>query len=137
MQRARLMPTTGIGSEKEAEQRATSALLAVMTIVRDFSVALLSPIGASKARKATVEAFTEVEVKLPSGVKVRPDGLVRVSYGSTTWSALVEVKTGDSLLEAAPASRWGRGRPIGGRGLASRAGKLHPRPRCSVTAQGQ
>jgi hypothetical protein len=99
MQRARLIPTTGIGTEKEAEQRATSALLAVLTIVRDFSSSMFNPLGASRARKATVEAFTEVEVKLRGGAKVRPDGLVRVTYGSASWSALVEVKTGDSILE--------------------------------------
>ena len=100
MQRARLIPTTGIGNDREAEQRATSALLAVMTIVRDFSIEVLSPLGASKARKAQVEAFTEVEIVLPDGSKVRPDGLLRVTYGSTVWSALVEVKTGENELQA-------------------------------------
>jgi len=100
MQRARLIPTSGIGNELEAEARATSALLAVMTIVRDFSIATLSPLGASKAKRAEVEAFTEVEVLLPNGNKVRPDGLIRVSYGSANWSALVEVKTGDAELKA-------------------------------------
>ena len=83
MQRARLIPTSGIGSEREAEQRATSALLAVMTIVRDFSIGVLTPLGASKAKKAQVEAFTEVEIALPSGAKARPDGLLRVTYGSS------------------------------------------------------
>ena len=100
MQRARLIPTTGIGNEREAEQRATSALLAVMTIVRDFSVATLSPLGASRAKRAEVEAFTEVEIALQDGTKVRPDGLIRVTYGSNVWSALVEVKTGDAELQA-------------------------------------
>ncbi len=100
MQRARLIPTTGIGNDREAEQRATSALLAVLTIVRDFSIAVLSPLGASRAKKAAVEAFTEVEVELPDGSKVRPDGLIRVTYGSTSWSALVEIKTRDSQLDA-------------------------------------
>jgi len=100
MQKARLIPVSGIGSSLEAEQRATSALLAVISIVRPFSESLTAPLGASRAKKAEVEAFTEVEVKLPSGPKVRPDGLIRVSYGSASWSALVEVKTGDSVLES-------------------------------------
>ena len=100
MQRARLIPVSGIGSAQEAEQRATSALLAVISIVRPFSESLLAPLGASRAKKAEVEAFTEVEAKLPSGQKVRPDGLIRVTYGSSSWSALVEVKTGDANLEA-------------------------------------
>lgn len=100
MQQARLIPTSGIASVKEAEQRATSALLAVLTIVRDLSIELLSPLGASKAQRATVEAFTEVGFLGAGGTKVRPDGLLRVSYGKSTWTALVEVKTGDATLEA-------------------------------------
>ncbi|MEM9611672.1 MAG: stress response protein [Actinomycetota bacterium] len=99
MQRARLIPTSGIGNEREAEQRATSALLAVITIVRDFSSALFDSMGASKARRAEVEAFTEVQLTLPDGQKVRPDGLVRITYGKSTWSALIEVKTGSAELK--------------------------------------
>lgn len=37
--RARLIPVSGIGSEKEAETRAASAVLAVLSVVRDLSVA--------------------------------------------------------------------------------------------------
>lgn len=99
MQRARLIPTSGIGSEKEAEQRATSALLAVLTVVRDLSVDLFGSLGASRAQRATVEAFTEVSFT-SAGKTVRPDGLVRISFGKNTWSALVEVKTGEARLAA-------------------------------------
>ncbi len=99
MQKARLIPVTGIGSDVEAEQRATSALLAVISIVRDLSIDLLSPLGASKAQKANVDAFTEV-VFNHEGRKVRPDGLIRVNYGKSTWSTLVEVKTRDATLDA-------------------------------------
>ena len=99
MQQARLIPVSGIGSKAEAEQRATSALLAVMTVVRDLSLDLLSPLGASRAHKATVEAYTEV-VFNHEGRKVRPDGLIRVTYGNSVWSALVEVKTGTDILSA-------------------------------------
>lgn len=99
MKRARLIPVHGIGSSKEAEQRAASALLAVLTVVRDLSSELFGPLGASRAQKAIVEAFTEVEYKL-NGKKWRPDGLVVVSYGKSTWSTLVEVKTGTDALTA-------------------------------------
>lgn len=99
LKRARLIPVSGIGSVQEAEQRATSALLAVLTIVRDLSTELLSPLGASRAQNAKVEAFAEVIMKL-NGRSIRPDGLIRVSYGKATWSAFVEVKTGDNTLEA-------------------------------------
>jgi hypothetical protein len=99
MKRARLIPVHGIGSAKEAEQRAASALLAVMTVVRPFSIELFGPLGASRAQKATVDAYTEVQYKLGSK-SWRPDGLVVVSYGKATWSCLVEVKTGTDTLTA-------------------------------------
>lgn len=99
-QRARLIPIYGIGSEKEAEIRATSALLAVLEAVRDLSIALLSPRGASRARKAAVRCYTEVPFKVGSGKETsRPDGLIQVGYGKTTWTALVEVKTGTAKLD--------------------------------------
>lgn len=98
LHKARLIPVTGIGSIQEAEERATSALLAVLTIVRDLSIELLSPLGASRAQKATVEAFSEVAMAL-DGRKIRPDGLIRVSFGKASWSTFVEVKTGDHNLE--------------------------------------
>jgi hypothetical protein len=99
MLRARLIPTSGIGSEKEAEQRATSALLAILTVVRDLSVELFSPLGASRAQKATVDAWTEVQFG-HNGKRIRPDGMLQVAYGKSTWTALVEVKTGDATLDA-------------------------------------
>ena len=99
MQQARLIPVSGIGSVVEAEQRATSALLAILTIVRDLSIDLLSPLGASRARKAEVEAYTEVGFKYGKQM-IRPDGLIRVSFGQSSWATLVEVKTGDHTLSA-------------------------------------
>lgn len=89
----------GIGSKKEAEQRAASAVLAILTVVRDLSNELFGPRGASRAQRATVEAYTEVEHKL-DGKTWRPDGLVVVSYGKSVWSTLIEVKTGDDALMA-------------------------------------
>lgn len=97
---ARLIPTWGISSDTEAEMRASSATLAVLSIVRDFSSALLTPMGAPSARKATVESFIEVAFKLNDGTLVRPDGLVRVTYNKRVFTALVEVKTGKNRLQA-------------------------------------
>ncbi|HIM92257.1 MAG TPA: stress response protein, partial [Dehalococcoidia bacterium] len=94
---ARLIPVVGIKGDREKEQRATSAFLAVLSIVRPFSHDLLTKMGASSAAKATVETFTEV--KIGSGEQsVRPDGVVRVTFGSKSFTALVEVKTGDNKL---------------------------------------
>ncbi|NKB86604.1 MAG: hypothetical protein GKS06_00080 [Acidobacteria bacterium] len=97
--RARLIPVAGIAGDREAEQRATSALLAVLCVVRDLSLEVLTPLGASSAAKATVEAFTEVNLTA-QGKSVRPDGVIRVSYGKRVFTTLVEVKTGTNELGA-------------------------------------
>lgn len=100
-QRARLIPVSGIKSEQEAEMRAASALLAVLEAVRDLSVAIFSPLGASRAQRAEVLCYTEVPFKVGSGQSTsRPDGLVQVNFGKATWTALVEVKTGTATLNA-------------------------------------
>jgi len=100
-QRARMIPVSGIGSEREAEQRATSAFLAVLGIVRPFSPAILSPLGASRAERVVVESFIEPTFKDDSGKAVRPDGLIQVAFGKKPpFVALVEVKTGQAKLGA-------------------------------------
>ncbi len=100
-QRARLIPVVGTGAGNEREQRATSALLAVMSIVRPFSNAILGPLGASRAAAAHVDAFIEPPFKTGIKTDVRPDGLIQVTYGSQTpFTALVEVKTGTNILMA-------------------------------------
>lgn len=106
-QPARLIPVTGIAKGLEAEQRATSALLAVLRVVRPFSKSLLGPLGASQADRASVESFIEVSFKDRGGKLVRPDGLLRVSYGKADpWTALVEVKTGKDSLGADQINRY-------------------------------
>src|SRR5690348_4623343 len=87
---ARLIPTSGLNGDQEKERRATSALLAVMGAVKEFSRALLSPLGAPAG---TLETYIEVPFLL-GDQRVFPDGLIRVSRGSRSWTALVEVKTG-------------------------------------------
>jgi hypothetical protein len=92
----RLIPTSGISGAEEQERRATSALLAVMSAVKEFSRTLLSSVG---SHSGTVETFIEVPFK--SGDRdLRPDGLIRVTKGSRVWTALVEVKTGKNDLIA-------------------------------------
>lgn len=98
---ARLIPVSGISSEQEAEARATSAFLAVVGIVRDLSLAMFAQLGASRAQRAEVRCYTEVPYKVGTGkTSSRPDGLVEVTYGKSTWCALVEVKTGSARLDA-------------------------------------
>lgn len=91
---ARLIPTSGISGADEQERRATSALLAVLSAVKEFSRSVLGPLGAPAGN---IETYIEVPFKLGER-EVRPDGLIRVSRGAKTWVALVEVKTGKNLL---------------------------------------
>jgi hypothetical protein len=93
-QRARLIPTSGIKSQEEAERRATSALLAVMGSVREFGHAVVKPIGAPAG---AISTFIEVPFKAGERT-IYPDGLIETSRGSKTWTALLEVKTGSAEL---------------------------------------
>lgn len=93
-QEARLIPTSGISGQDEAERRATSALLAVMSAVKEFGTAITKPYGAPTS---WLETYIEVPFKL-DGKKVIPDGLIRAHRGSKTWTALIEVKTGSAEL---------------------------------------
>lgn len=91
---ARLIPTSGINGAEEQERRATSALLAVMSAVKEYGRTLTTPLGAPAGQ---LETFIEVPFDL-AGKRVFPDGLIRVTRGARSWTALVEVKTGANML---------------------------------------
>lgn len=92
---ARLIPTSGINGAEEQERRATSAMLAVMSSVKEYGRVLTSRMGAPAG---AIETYIEVPFLL-GDKKVFPDGLIRVKRGSKTWTALVEVKTGNNELQ--------------------------------------
>jgi hypothetical protein len=94
---ARLIPVSGINGADEQERRGSSALLAVLSSVKEFGRAITGPLGAPAG---AITTFIEVPFKLGDRV-VRPDGIIRVSRGKQVWTALVEVKTGrNDLLPA-------------------------------------
>jgi hypothetical protein len=93
---ARLIPTSGINGAEEQERRATSALLAVMSAVREFGRTLTQPFGAPAGN---VQTFIEVPFNL-GDKQFFPDGLIQLARGQRQWTALVEVKTGSNLLQA-------------------------------------
>lgn len=95
---ARLIPTIGSRIEKECERRATSCLLAVMHGVPEFGHALLRELGAP--RSPAIETFAEVRFKDGDGKTIIPDGAIVCRRGKTTWTCLVEVKTGSDRLRA-------------------------------------
>ena len=91
---ARLIPTSGINGAEEQERRATSALLAVLVAVKEFGRGFVKPFGAPAG---TLESFIEVPFILGEK-RLYPDGLIRVTRGAKSWTALVEVKTGPNQL---------------------------------------
>ncbi len=91
---ARLIPTSGINGADEQERRATSALLAVLSAVLEYGRALTKPLGAPAG---TITTFIEVPFTLGEK-RLYPDGLSRVTRGKTSWTCLVEVKTGSNAL---------------------------------------
>lgn len=93
---ARLIPTSGINGAEEQERRATSALLAVLSAVREYGRGLLKPFGAPAG---TVECYIEVPFMLGEK-RLYPDGLIRVTRGGRSWTTLVEVKTGANKLQS-------------------------------------
>lgn len=95
-QAARLFPVAGIGSGEEQERRATSALLAVMSMVREFGAALTTRCGAPRG---TLTTFVEVPFGQDEEA-YRPDGVLQIKRGQTSWTALVEVKTSTGRLDA-------------------------------------
>jgi len=92
---ARLIPTSGINGAEEQERRATSALLAVLSAVKEFGRSFTQPFGAPSG---PLSCYIEVPFLL-GDKRVYPDGLIRIKRGSKSWSALVEVKTGSNRLE--------------------------------------
>jgi hypothetical protein len=92
---ARLIPTSGIKGAEEQERRATSALLAVLTAVKEFGRTVTGRLGAPSG---AIECYIEVPFELGDR-QVIPDGLIRVRRGKREWTALVEVKTGGNTLQ--------------------------------------
>lgn len=93
---SRLIPVL---ADSKKEERATSSLLSSFMVVPAFAQEVLAELGAPMGKRSTVECYTEVCFKPDEKLKAtRPDGLIIVSSGSNTWSALVESKVGNSTL---------------------------------------
>ena len=94
---ARLNPTV---PDSKKEERATSILLATFRVVPEFARAMLADAGVTSSKRSRIECYTEVTFELPGSKKaVRPDGLIVIETGQTTWGALVESKTGTAVLK--------------------------------------
>jgi hypothetical protein len=102
-QPARLIPVAGIRGQDEQEARATSAFLAVLSVVPAFAHTILGPFGAPRGK---IETFAEVRFKDATGKAHRPDGAIVVTRGGKSWKALVEVKTGTASLTEEQVNRY-------------------------------
>jgi hypothetical protein len=95
----RLLPSAHISSQREAELRAASALLALVRAVAEFGRLVVKAAGGPAGR---IECFVEVPFKVgaPGSTRtLRPDGIITVVRGKTEWASLVEVKVGDNPLD--------------------------------------
>ena len=89
---ARLIPVI---ADSKKEERATSILLAAFSIVPTFAHEVLIEAGAKIGKRSGIKCFTEVTFPIQgSDSKARPDGLIVITQGNKTWSALVESKIG-------------------------------------------
>lgn len=95
-EQARLIPVSGIRNAEEQERRATSALLAVISAVDEFGSAFAKPYGAPKGK---LQTYIEVKFEMGDGRVARPDGVIQTVRGKRTWTALLEVKTGNNDLK--------------------------------------
>lgn len=94
---ARLIP---VAADTSREQRITSSLLATFTVVPEFAFSLLEEAGAPAGKRAKIDCYTEVVLKDKHNTRdIRPDGLILVTRGSKSWSALVEAKIGGAELK--------------------------------------
>ena len=98
-ERARLFPVLADNSK---EGRTLSVFLACLQNVKEFGHSLLADVGQRPGARTRIETFTEVVLTKKDGdASLRPDGLILVTRGAKTWSALVEAKVGNNELTTA------------------------------------
>ena len=102
---ARLLPTPGSKNERAL----TSILLATMTVARPFACRLLKSWGVSMGKTSKLQAYTEVTFPM-SGRKsnVRPDGVLVLSTRKRRWTALVEAKANNNVIDEEQIERYGQ-----------------------------
>ena len=93
---ARLFP---ILADTSKEGRTLSIFLSCLENIPEFGRSLLGALGVRVGARGKLDTFTEVGLQkaLPDA-KHRPDGLIVVNLGKSTWTALVEAKVGTSDL---------------------------------------
>ncbi len=93
---SRLFPVL---ADTSKEGRTLSIFLSCLENVNEFGRAMMASLDQRMGVRAKIETYTEVGLfKTIAGAKYRPDGLIVVSTGKSTWTALVEAKVGAAEL---------------------------------------
>lgn len=100
---ARLIPVI---ADSRREQRVASVFLATISAVPDLAEPLFSAIGIRLGKRSSIDAYTEICFKGDEEAKNRPDGLILLSTGKRTWTALVEAKIGSATLDDEQVQRY-------------------------------
>ena len=103
--RARLIPTS---AHSQKEQRLTSVFLATMAVVRPFAAQLLRSWGQRMSKTSRLCTYTEVEFPASDGGSVkRPDGVLVLTTGKRRWTALLEAKADNAVIDADQMEQYG------------------------------
>ena len=100
---ARLIP---ILADTNREQRIASIFLSLLPQIPSLAEEVFATVGTRVGKRTKIEAFTEVVLKEADSAKNRPDGLLIVSTGKSSWSALIEAKIGTAKLSADQVTRY-------------------------------
>ena len=94
--KARLIPVV---ADSKKEERATSVLLSMFMFVPQFAEAVLKEAGAKVGQRSTIQCYSEIVFNNKDYNNLRPDGLIVITLGKKSWSALVESKIGSNNLK--------------------------------------
>ncbi len=100
---ARLFPVV---AETNKENRVASVFLALLPLLPDLSKTLFQTISMRLGVRTKIECYTEVVFESDAEKTNRPDGLIVVTNGKNTWTALVEFKIGKADLEQDQVERY-------------------------------
>lgn len=93
---ARLFPVL---ADTSREGRLTSIFLSILPQIPSLSEEIFKTVGLRVGKRTRIETFTEIVFSQGNDSNCRPDGLIVINSGKTTWTALVEAKIGKAKLD--------------------------------------
>ena len=101
---ARLIPVI---ADNRKEQRVASVFLAALSAIPDLAEKLLDSIGQRVGKRTAINSYTEVVFDDPQqDLRDRPDGLLIVDRGRSSWAALIEAKIGNNAISSEQVDRY-------------------------------